>query len=278
MRIPFLKYHALENDFLVLDSTPHLTGRILARIARHACDRHRGVGADGLIMVESSCGEFRMRLFNADGSEAEISGNGLRILAHHLFRHKRTRRKSFVIRSAAGENRVTVVSSRGGKAVSRISLGKPRFALPEIPMKGAAEFFINAPFAVASGELVGTAVSVGNPHIVFFVDTLDFDWPTFGREVECDPRFPERTNVEFGVIRSRSRIVHQSWERGVGITRASGTGAASTVAAGIINGYLDREVTVCEPAGELQITIGSLDDDILLTGPSEYIGEGSFVS
>jgi diaminopimelate epimerase len=278
--IHFFKYQALENDFLVIDLSTaklRLSNRDKAGLTQNICDRHRGIGADGVIFSDFQNGRFLMRIFNADGSEAEVSGNGLRILAQYLYQNKFARGKSFVIHSATGDNQVLIVSSKGKFTVSRISLGKPQFALPQIPMVGATEFFISTSFAVTAGELVGTAVNVGNPHIVFFVDNFDFEWREFGKEVECDRRFPARTNVEFAIIKSRKQVVHQSWERGVGITRASGTGAASTVAAGIINGYLDHEVTVHEPAGELQISISSLDEDIFLTGPSEYVGEGSFI-
>jgi diaminopimelate epimerase len=278
--IQFFKYQALENDFLVFGPSTaklRLSDRARAGLTRSICDRHCGIGADGVIFSDIQNDRFLMRIFNADGSEAEISGNGLRILAQHLYQKKYAGSKSFVIHSLIGDNQVAIVSSKGRAFVSRISLGKPQFALPQIPMKGTTEFFISSPFAVTSGELIGTAVNVGNPHIVFFVDNFDFDWRAFGREVECDERFPARTNVEFAVIMSRKQIVHQSWERGVGVTRASGTGAASTVAAGIINGYLNHEVTVCEPAGELQISVASLDENIFLTGPSEYVGEGSFI-
>jgi diaminopimelate epimerase len=278
--IYFFKYQALENDFLVIDlsaAKQPLSDRARGELTRSICDRHRGIGADGVIFSDIQAGRFVMRIFNADGSEAEVSGNGLRILAQYLYQKKCTRSKSFVIHTAKGDNQVKVVSSKGKTSVSRISLGKPQFALPQIPMKGSTEFFINAPFAVTAGDLIGTAVNVGNPHIVFFVDNFDFDWKAFGREAECDKRFPARTNVEFAIVKSRRQVRHQSWERGVGVTRASGTGAASTVAAGIINGYLDHEVTVCEPAGNLQISVASLDEEIFLTGPSEYVGEGSFI-
>ena len=278
--IYYFKYQALENDFLVIDlstNNPRLSDRDKTGLTRGICDRHRGIGADGVIFSDIQDGRFLMRIFNADGSEAEVSGNGLRILTQYLYQKKYAMSKSFVIHSATSDNRVSIVSSRGRALVSRISLGKPRFGLPEIPMKGNTEFFISTPFAVTAGELIGTVVNVGNPHIVFFIDSFDFDWQTFGREVENDQRFPARTNVEFAVIKSRKQVVHQSWERGVGVTRASGTGAASTVAAGIISGSLDHEVTVCEPAGNLRISVASLDEDIFLTGPSEYVGEGSFI-
>ncbi len=279
-QIQFYKYQALENDFLVIDlSTAKLrqSDRARAGLTQSICDRHCGIGADGVIFSDIRDSQFLMRIFNADGSEAEVSGNGLRILAQHLYQKEYAGSRSFVIHSATGDNQVKIISSKGKASVSRISLGKPLFALSQIPMKGTTEFFISSPFAVTAGELVGTAVNVGNPHIVFFVDNFNFDWQAFGREVENDRRFPARTNVEFAVIKSRKQVVHQSWERGVGVTRASGTGAASTVAAGIINGHLDHEVTVCEPAGDLQISIASLDEEMFLTGPSEYVGEGSFI-
>jgi diaminopimelate epimerase len=278
--IRFFKSQALENDFLVIDQStakPRLSDSARAELTRKICDRHRGIGADGVIFSDIRDSRFLMRIFNADGSEAEVSGNGLRILAQHLYQKKYAGGRSFVIHSATGDNQVSIVSSKGKSSVSRISLGKPQFTLPQIPMKGITEFFISTPFAVTAGELVGTAVNVGNPHIVFFVDNFDFDWQAFGREVENDQRFPARTNVEFAIIKSRKQVKHQSWERGVGVTRASGTGAASTAAAGIINGYLGHVVTVCEPAGDLQISVASLDEDIFLTGPSEYVGEGSFI-
>jgi len=279
-QIQFYKYQALENDFIVIDLSTaklRLSDRARAGLTQSICDRHRGIGADGVVFSDIQDSRFLMRIFNADGSEAEVSGNGLRILAQHLYQKKYAGRRSFVIHSATGDNQVSIVSSRGKASVSRISLGKPQFALLQIPMNGTTEFFISSPFAVTVGELVGTAVNVGNPHIVFFVDNFGFDWQAFGREVENDQRFPARTNVEFAVIKSRKQVKHQSWERGVGVTRASGTGAASTVAAGIINGCLDHEVTVWEPAGDLQISVASLDEDIFLTGPSEYVGEGSFI-
>jgi diaminopimelate epimerase len=277
--ILFFKYQALENDFLVIDvstAKKRLSDCVRAGLTQNICDRHLGIGADGVIFSDIQDSRFLMRIFNADGSEAEVSGNGLRILAQHLYQKKYAGSRSFVIHSAMGDSQVKIISSKGKSAVSRISLGRPQFALPLIPMNGTTEYFISSPFAVTVGELVGTAVNVGNPHIVFFVDNFDFDWQAFGREVECDERFPARTNVEFAVIKSRKQAIHQSWERGVGVTRASGTGAASTVAAGVINGYLDHDVTVCEPAGDLQISVASLDEDIFLTGPSESVGEGSF--
>jgi diaminopimelate epimerase len=235
-QMQFYKYQALENDFLVIDlpaARLRLNDRARSGLTQNICDRHRGIGADGVIFSDIHESQFLMRIFNADGSEAEVSGNGLRILAQHLYQKKYAGSRSFVIHSAR-EQSGSIISSKA--SVSHITW--QTVVCCQIPMIGTTEFFINSLFAVTAGELVGTAVNVGNPHIVFFVDNFDFDWQAFGREVESDQRFSARTNVEFAVIKSRKQVVHQSWERGVGVTRASGTGAASTVAAGIINGIL----------------------------------------
>jgi len=277
-RIPFSKYHGLENDFLVVDlSTIRLTPSLRGDLSCKICSRHTGVGADGVVLYSAHSGKFRMLLFNSDGSEAEISGNGLRILAQHLYESRLTRSRLFTVDTAVGKSRIEVVSTNGNEQSTRIELGKPLFRLQDIPMRGDTSHFINRSFNADSGELIGTAVNVGNPHIVFFVDNFKFDWCTYGAEVERDRRFPQRTNVEFAVIKTRSRVEHRSWERGAGATRASGTGAAAVVSAGIVNGLLDHAVSVHEPAGPLEIELESLDQSIRLTGPSMKIGEGVFL-
>lgn len=277
MIIPFHKYHALGNDFIVIHKQlAKVNPRLLSQLACAICDRHNGVGADGVILYEEIRGRHRMRIFNNDGGEAEISGNGLRILAHHIFSCAVRKQRSFAIDSVTGENAVRIVSGSSECLISSVTLNAPEFHVRKVPMKVKAQFFIRQPFKTAAGELLGTAVSVGNPHMVFFVDNFDFDWRAFGREVESDKRFPKKTNVEFAVVKTRKRIQHRIWERGVGETSASGSGAASTVAAGIINGLLDSEVTVEEPAGKLQIRIDALDAPIMLTGASQYICTGGY--
>lgn len=277
MIVAFHKYHALGNDFIVVhERLAKVPPRLVPLMVRSICDRHNGVGADGVVLYDEVRGRHRMRIFNADGGEAEISGNGLRILAHHIYSCAEHKHKAFVIDSATGENAVRVNSGNSQRMISSVSLTAPEFHVRKVPMKVKAQFFIRQPFKTAAGELLGTAVSVGNPHIVFFVDNFDFDWRAFGREVESDRRFPERTNVEFAVVKTRKRIQHRIWERGVGETSASGSGAASTVAAGIINGLLDNDVTVEEPAGKLQIRVAALDVSIVLTGTSQYICTGGY--
>ncbi len=276
--IPFAKYHALGNDFLVLDAKHLARGRkSLAAFVRAICDRHYGVGADGVVLHDSPRGRHRMRIFNADGSEAEISGNGLRILAHHLYCLGLAKEREFAIRSATAENHVFVQGRKSPLMHIRAAMAVPELRARMIPLRTRSRFFISQEFKVAAGALLGTAVSVGNPHIVFFVDRFDFDWRSFGREVESDRRFPKRVNVEFARIINRRRVEVRIWERGVGETSASGTGASAVVAAGIANGWLDHSVTVVAPAGALQVAIPSLDQPIQLTGPSQFVAAGEFV-
>ncbi len=276
--IPFAKYHALGNDFLVLDAS-HLTRvcKSLAAFVRAICDRHYAVGADGVILHDSPRGRHRMRIFNADGSEAEISGNGLRILAHHLYCFGLAKEREFVIRSANAENHVFVWGRKSPLMQVRAAMAVPEFRARLIPLRTRSRFFISQEFKVAAGALLGTAVRVGNPHIVFFVDRFDFDWRSFGKEVESDRRFPQRVNVEFARIINRGRVEIRIWERGVGATTASGTGASAVVAAGIANGWLNHDVTVSAPAGALQVTIPSLDQPVQLSGPSQFVAAGEFI-
>jgi diaminopimelate epimerase len=275
--VPFHKYHALGNDFIVIHKRLSKLAPVrMASFVRAICGRHSGVGADGVIVYDVIRGKYHMRIFNADGGEAEISGNGLRILAHHIYSCAEVKKKSFGIESTHGSNAIRIIRGASEELTSSVTIGAANFQARNVPMKVREEFFIRQPFKTASGELLGTAVNVGNPHIVFFVDNFEFDWRAFGREVEVEKRFPQRTNVEFAVVKTRKRIEHRIWERGVGETSASGTGAASTVAAGIINGLLDGQVTVQEPAGNLVINIAALDQPIIITGPSRYICTGGY--
>lgn len=277
MIIAFHKYHALGNDFIVLHKRlSKLSPAQTPRLVRAICDRHNGVGADGVIIYDEVRRKYFMRIFNANGGEAEVSGNGLRILAHHIYSCAEDKLKKFIIESESGTHAVQINSGKAEQIVSSVTMSPPSFLVRQVPMKVRAQFFIRQTFKTKSGELLGTAVNVGNPHIVFFVDNFDFDWRAFGREVEIDKRFPQQTNVEFAVVKTRKRIEHRIWERGVGETSASGSGAASTVAAGIINGLLDNTVTVVEPAGKLTVRIDSLDQPIILTGPSTYICTGGY--
>jgi len=276
-KVDYSKYHGLENDFVVINQTSlRLVSERLTDFVRACCTRQTGIGADGVVLFSLRGGRPHMRLFNADGSEAEISGNGLRILAQHLRRRGLIKERRFKVITKIGGLQVRVVSGSGLRQQTEIELAQPRFQTEKVPMKVKSKHFIQREFKTNAGALIGTAVSVGNPHIVFFVDHFDFDWKAFGASVTVDKRFPEGTNVEFARIKSRTQASHLSWERGVGPTRACATGAAAVVAAGIMSGLLDHKVEVNELAGDLHIKANSLDEPLLLTGPSLFISEGLY--
>ncbi len=275
MRIAFHKYHALGNDFVVIDQAK-LNPRVFGKLARAICDRHRGVGADGLLICLVAGKIPQMRIINADGSEVETSGNGLRILAAHLTRTKKVRAPRFLIETMKSVSEVRIIRSSGNTATVAAALQPADFRTASLPMKIGTPHFVGRPLRTEAGDLIATAVSVGNPHCVFFVDNYDFDWQSYGRAVETDSRFPKRVNVEFARVRSRRRVEVRLWERGVGETDSSGTGAAAVVAAGIIMGLLDRRVKVESSAGALDISIPTLDAPIQVTGPVTYIASGEF--
>ncbi|MFH2056874.1 MAG: diaminopimelate epimerase [bacterium] len=276
-KIEYSKYHGLENDFVVINQTGlRLRGEYIADFVRACCARQTGIGADGVVLFSLRSGRPQMRLFNADGSEAEISGNGLRILAQHLRRRGLQRERRFKVITKVGALQVRLVSGAGLVQQTEIELARPRFQADLIPMKVQSKHFVQREFKTDAGALVGTAVSVGNPHIVFFVDHFDFDWKTYSAGVTIDKRFPEGVNVEFAVVKTRAQAQHLSWERGVGPTRACATGAAAVAAAGVMVGLLDHQVEINELAGDLQIKASSLDEPLFLTGPSVFIAEGLF--
>jgi diaminopimelate epimerase len=276
-RLQFFKYHGLGNDFLVIDLISHGSRSIdFNRLAENVCNRKTGVGADGiLVLTRSKIAGCCIDLFNSDGSWAEKSGNGLRIVAAYFYsHHNRTKNMVFEI----NEETVSAAIIKAGKTAFsvRVALGKPEFRTKLIPMKSKAEYHINAPIAIEGVEFPVTVLSVGNPHTVMFVDNFDFDWKELGRIIEFDRHFPHRTNVEFVKIVNKSRVILNDWERGAGATGSSGTGAAASVVAGVINGFLNRKAEVVFPSGSLLIDWSESDDIIHLSGPVEFVCQGEY--
>jgi diaminopimelate epimerase len=160
--------------------------------------------------------------------------------------------------------------------IFRVILGPPEFETRKIPMKAAGKYHINQPIVIEGRKFPVTSLSVGNPHTVMFVDNFDFDWRELGRIIEQSQILPHRTNVEFAKIVNRRKIILNDWERGAGATGSSGTGAAAAVVAGVVNGLVDRQAEVVFPTGSLHIDWSEGDDNIILTGPAEYVCEGVF--
>jgi len=276
-KIAFYKYHGLGNDFLIID---HINRSVRSLdynvLAQRICDRHTGIGADGiLVLTGSRRAEACIDLFNSDGSWAEKSGNGLRCVAAYYYGHyERRRRLVFEINEEPVETRI--IKARQASFSIEVGLGRPIFEAKSIPMKTPAKYHINKAIKIDGFEFVVTSLSVGNPHTVMFVDNFEFDWEALGEIIENCRYFPNRTNVEFVRVINRRKVELNDWERGAGATGSSGTGAAASVVAGAINGLVDRRAEVVFPAGSLFIEWSGQNDEILLTGPVEFVGRGEY--
>ncbi|MDH3891563.1 MAG: diaminopimelate epimerase [candidate division Zixibacteria bacterium] len=278
MKIPFVKYHALANDFLVIEAAQVRVPKArLGRLARTICNRRSGVGADGILFLSTYRGNRRVDVYNADGSWAEKSGNGLRIAAMHEYLKNRRRRRFEIIMNDQ-MHQAQVLEGFDNGALITTQLGSPTFETKRIPMKGKRRVMINAPLKVGGVQFPVTCLAVGNPHAVLPVDDFDFDWQTLGAEIETHPSFPRGTNVEFVRVVSRRRIDLADWERGAGATGSSGTGAAAAVCAMVMLGAVERECAVYFDTGNLKVHWRRESDLIELTGPVDYIAKGEFVS
>jgi len=226
--------------------------------------------------LSKTSSEYRVDIYNADGSWAEKSGNGVRIAAMYL-REKGLVRGSR-IRLMTGSGISTVAFHRGGSSSRYISasLGKPHFECERIPIRSTKRYFLNQPVICEGQTFLASAVSVGNPHLVVFCRHFDFDWPAIGAGLEKYRLFPNRTNVGFVMIKDKRNIIVRDYERGVGPTRSSGTGAAAAVAVAVVRGLTDRRVNVHAPAGVLQVAWEKTSDELIITGPVTFVGSGTF--
>lgn len=274
----FSKYEATGNDFIMLDGLngePSLDpGKV-----RWLCDRHSGVGADGVIvLLPGRAADMRMRIFNADGSEAEMCGNGLRALALFALDEGMLGGddgRSLTVETAVGPRTVTPAGKRAGAAAFTVDMGVPAYERSAIPMEGPPDEKAVGVDIEVDDTLVmpATCVSMGNPHCVFFVDDMDaYPVQTIGPAVEVNPLFPNRTNVEFARVIDASHLEVRVWERGVGETLACGTGACAAVVAATLDGLVAGKVTVSLPGGDLEIV---WDGGVRMTGPARrvFIGE-----
>jgi len=276
--IPFVKYHGLGNDWLVVPGRgPSVR---LGQVARKILDRHTGVGADGLIVIMKAAErghDARVRFFNADGSEAEMSGNGIRCAGAFLAERK-PQKRSLQIETLAGVRTLEKEKSGEGKWSFRVHMGSPILTAAQIPFAPpeAASPLLRFPLKTHRGNLPVTVTSMGNPHCsVFVADFQTVDWRRLGEEIEKDPHFPNRTNVEFVRLVSQEEVEVRFWERGVGHTLSSGTGSCAAAVAAILNGLTEQRVHVRTEVGILEVE-WPRDGEVTLTGPAEKVMSGSF--
>ena len=279
--IPFVKMEGIGNDYVYVDAREDVpTG--LNKLAVAISDRHFGVGSDGLILIRTSKLKgvrHRMQMFNSDGSESEMCGNGLRCVAKYLFDRDLETEPEFPIETGAGVLTVKVTPFAGKHVAKkiRVNMGQPRLTRGEIPMTGEASArVINEPLKVADREFRITCVSMGNPHCVIFLDQPADKAlvHTYGPLIENHALFPRRTNVEF-VYRESDKLLHQrTWERGAGETLACGTGASAVCAAAVLNELTGRSVTIKLLGGDLDMEWKSADNCVYKTGPAREVFSG----
>lgn len=278
VEIPFAKFHGLGNDFIVVRGRG--LPRALGALAGAITNRNTGVGADGLIAVlppRQKGRDARVRFFNPDGSEPEMSGNGIRCAAAFLLANSRSKR-DLAMETGVGVKTLRLVASESGRWVFRVGMGAPILDPRRIPFM-AGDFpspIVGFPLRTHRGLLPVTVTSIGNPHCTVFVaDFAAINWAGLGREIERNELFPNRTNVEFVKVLSKRQIEVRFWERGVGETMSSGTGSCGAVVACILNGLTGRKVTARTPAGNLVVEWPE-KGEISLTGPVERIAQGKY--
>lgn len=278
----FTKLHGLGNDFLLVPPGEGPPPTVAGDLARRVCDRHTGAGADGLILLSvepTAAAEVGFRVFNTDGSEAEISGNGLRCAAAYLAWSGAVKSPKVLFHTAAGERPSEVLSSRGPLFEVRVGLGVPRLSAKDIPFDDGQTLgrVLDYPLSVIKRTFPVSCLSLGNPHCSLFFDALPSwaEYPGIGAEIETHPFFPQRTNVEFIHVLGRDEIEVRFWERGVGETLASGTGSAAAAVASMLKGLTDRAVTVRTAIGSLKVEWPE-GGDVLQTGPAEVVFSGDY--
>ncbi len=279
MTLAFTKWQGCGNDFVLVDARASGLPKDTGELSRRICDRHYGIGADGLIFVlASSAADFQMRIFNADGSEAEMCGNGIRCFARLVFDEGMTDKEVFTVETGAG-----ILSPRmireGGRIVGvEVDMGEPVLTANDIPVRGfGGNRVVAETIEVLGRKYEATCVSMGNPHCVVFVSDVDeVDMEKVGPAFESHEWFPKRTNTEFVVVRDREHLRMRVWERGAAVTLACGTGACASLTAAVLNGLAERKAEVELDGGRLIIEWSEKNNHIYMTGPAEKVFSGVY--
>lgn len=271
----FTKMHGIGNDYVYVNcleervDNPH-------EVAKWVSDRHFGIGSDGLILIKTSDkADFYMEMYNADGSEGKMCGNGIRCVAKYVFDNGMTDKTSITIETLAGIKTLQIIPEGGKAKLVRVNMGKPELRLENIPAVFEGETCIDCPITVDGKEYHVTCVSMGNPHAVVYMDDVEhLKIEETGPMFEHHEKFPDRVNAEFVEIIDRRTLKMRVWERGAGETYACGTGACAVAVASVLNGYADDEVTVQLLGGNLEIHWDREEDAVYMTGPAQTVFEG----
>jgi diaminopimelate epimerase len=274
----FTKMHGLGNDYVYVDGFAGPVPADPPAVARRISDRHFGVGSDGLILIlPSRTADARMRMFNADGSEAEMCGNGLRCVAKYVHDHGIARKPRLTIETGRGVLTVDLEVVAGVAERVTVDMGEPILAAAAIPTTLPGDPVVNASLTVGDELHPLTCVSMGNPHAVAFVpDAAAVPLEALGPKVEHAPEFPRRVNVHFVQVHSPTEVTMRTWERGSGVTLACGTGACAVCVAGVLAGRTDRKLLAHLPGGDLLLEWRASDKRVYMTGPATEVFTGDW--
>ncbi|THF74252.1 diaminopimelate epimerase [Cohnella fermenti] len=272
----FTKMNGLGNDFIIVDGETELPGNA-SELALKLCNRFFGIGADGLVYIlPSEQADFKMRIINSDGSEAEQCGNAIRCVAKYVYDNGLTAKTNLTIETIGAGVQPLQLTVEGGKAnLVRVDMGAPILNGLDVPTTVDANPVIGHKVEIDGREFAFTAVSMGNPHAVIYVDdAVGFDLAKWGPKLETHPLFPRKINVEFAKVNSRGQVDMRVWERGAGPTLACGTGACATLVSSVLNGLTDRTATISLAGGDLFIEWNEADGHVYMTGPAEIVFKG----
>ena len=274
----FTKMHGIGNDYVYVNCFEQTVGEP-EKLAVAVADRHFGIGSDGLILIcPSEQADVRMRMFNADGSESQMCGNGIRCVAKYAYEHGLSTNNPMRIETGNGVLSIELTIENGAVLAARVNMGEPILEASKIPMAIDDTRAVNYQIEVAGLPMTVTCVSMGNPHAIFFVDDVaNVKAEKLGPTIENHELFPQRTNVHWVQVVGRNEVIMRTWERGAGITLACGTGASAVCVAGVLTERSGREITAHLPGGDLEIEWNESDNCVYMTGPAVEVFSGTWL-
>lgn len=274
----FTKMHGLGNDYVYVDCVTGPPVRDPASVAIKVSDRHFGIGGDGLILIcPSEVADARMRMFNADGSESEMCGNGLRCVAKFVYDHGIARKPTLKLETGRGVLTVDLEVTNGKAERVRVNMGTPILKSADIPTTLPGDPPVDVEFTAGGKSYLGTCVSMGNPHVTIYVDDVKaVPLDVVGPAIEHAGVFPRRINAHFVQVHSSSEVTMRTWERGSGVTLACGTGACAVCVAGVLTGKTGRKLLAHLPGGDLELEWSEADGSVSMTGPATEVFTGEW--
>lgn len=272
----FTKMHGIGNDYVYVNCFQEEV-KNPAEVSKYVSDRHFGIGSDGLILIKpSNIADFKMDMYNADGSQGEMCGNGIRCVAKYVYDYGLTDKKYISVETLAGIKHLELTVENGKVSLVKVNMGSPELLPEKIPVMAEGERAVNVPLEVKGKQYQMNCVSMGNPHCVIFMeeDVRNLNLEAMGPDFENHERFPKRINTEFVNVVDSHNLRMRVWERGSGETLACGTGACATTVAAILNGYVQKEAVVHLLGGDLKIQWDGGEAPVYMTGPAATVFDG----